>query len=85
MGLLYLDDGNSFRYKTHLENALIKYTYSGGELYCESQFDREHLFEPAYTLKIVEVNIYGMLSMPDKVISESKLRRNLDFDYNKNR
>ena len=33
-GLLYLDDGESFRYQTNKEKALIKYTYQSGKLTC---------------------------------------------------
>ena len=31
-GLLYLDDGESFRYQTNKEKALITYTYQSGKL-----------------------------------------------------
>jgi alpha-glucosidase (family GH31 glycosyl hydrolase) len=61
-GLLYLDDGNSFRYQSHKEKALIKYQYSGGRLTCQSLFDKDHDYQPAHTLKITEVNIYGIES-----------------------
>lgn len=59
-GLLYMDDGESFKYKTHKEQSLVKYIYDGGKLSCWSLFDSKHIYEPAYSLKIIEVNIYGL-------------------------
>ena len=42
-GLLYLDDGETFRYQTKKEKALIKYTFSEGmKLTCDSLLDTSY-------------------------------------------
>ena len=43
-GLLYLDDGESFKYQTKLENTLIKYSYKGGKLTCKSMLSEGHSY-----------------------------------------
>lgn len=59
-GELYLDDGESFNYKYKKEKALIKYVYNNNTLSCESLYDASYVYEPSYSLKITEVNIYGL-------------------------
>lgn len=84
-GLLYLDDGESFRYQTHYEKSLLKYTYDSGLITCESQLAKEYVYPGAYSLKIVEVNIYGLDRSPSNILSATRKRHFSDFDYSKTR
>jgi alpha-glucosidase (family GH31 glycosyl hydrolase) len=59
-GVLYLDDGESFKYKLKKEKALIRYVFKDNILGCESLYDASYVYEPSYSLKITEVNIYGL-------------------------
>lgn len=64
-GLLYLDDGHSFRYKTHNEKTLMHYSYEDGILTATKLLDSE--YHDAFEKQIDTVSIYGISSMPSEV------------------
>ena len=80
-GLLYLDDGESFKYQTKKEKALIKYSYQSGKLTCQDLLDPTYRLELAQDLRVQEVNIFGLDKKPIRVKSPYKRRQYLDFDY----
>ena len=86
-GFLYLDDGETFRYQTHNEKSLIKYTFKDFTLTYKVMLP-DYIYEPAATeLKISEVEIYGLKSKPLAVISplvnHNEEPLNYDFNYEK--
>ena len=83
-GELYLDDGESFNYKTKNESVLIRYTYQNGKLSCQSLFDSSHTYWAAKRLRVTELNIFGLDKQPVKVTT-SKQKKQPDFDYNQNK
>jgi len=64
-GLLYLDDGQSFRYKTHNEKTLMHYSFEEGVLTATKLLDSEYHF--AFKKQIDSVSIYGVSSIPSEV------------------
>ncbi len=80
-GLLYLDDGESFKYLNKNQKALIKYSYQQGKLTCQNLLNYSYKFELAQELKITEVNFYGLDKKPIRVKSPFKRRQYLDFYY----
>lgn len=49
-GMLYMDDGETYRYDTHKEKTLIQYTFEDNVLYSQRLFDRTFSYESAFTL-----------------------------------
>lgn len=84
-GQLYMDDGETFRYKNNNEKLLIQYTYTDGSLYSQSMLDATFNYEPAFNLKITEVNVYGIRNNPKKVTQPTIINSILDFDYSSKR
>ena len=55
-GTLYLDDGESFKYQTKKEKALIKYSYQSGKLTCQNLLDPTFRFELAQDLSLIHIS-----------------------------
>ena len=46
-GRLYIDDGESFRYVSALEQALIEFEYDNGKLTCKNVLESHYKYEAA--------------------------------------
>lgn len=58
-GILYLDDGDSFRYRSNNEKTLLRYTFADNILSYKVELP-DCYFEHAYDIKLTDVSIYGM-------------------------
>lgn len=80
-GFLYMDDGESFKYQTNNEQSYIRYQYSDGNITCEGLLPEGHKFPSAQNIRIVELNVYGLDRVPDRILTPSRKRAYTDFEY----
>lgn len=65
-GQLYLDDGETFRYKTHNESSLLQYKYINHSL-SYTILTQSHHYDMASEIKLTEVYIFGLPTTATKV------------------
>ncbi|CDW88484.1 neutral alpha-glucosidase ab [Stylonychia lemnae] len=83
-GLLYLDDGDSFRYQTHNESSYIKYAYQNKTLTYEI-IQTDSYYPQAIELKIAQISVFGLKFKPssyDILTDQLKINDdNSNLDY----